>query len=700
MNVLQIIPQLESGGVERGTVDLAEALISKGHKAIVVSAGGRLVEQLERMGAKHYKMAAQKKSLFSVLWCAFKLVKIINKENIDIVHARSRVPAWISFFAVPRTKAVFITTCHGYYSKHFFSKVMGWGKWVIVISQIIGRYMACDFHVPKEKMRLIYRGVDLNEFKQKKIYDSDINTDKKTIGIIGRITPIKGHINFIKSLPGIFSEFPQAKAVIVGEAPTNRQDYYNELQDLVENLNLKHKVEFLGNVKNVPQILAKLDVLVMATTTEEAFGRVLIEAGAVGVPVVATRVGGVVEIIDNEVNGLLVEPSDPYEISQAVLRFLKDDKLAKKCIKAFRKKVVDNFSLASLVTKTIAVYEEAIEKKRILIIKLGALGDVILISPALKAIREKFPDAYISLLVKNEFKSIVQRCPYIDNLIVLKKKELGHILKRVLFLRKREFDISIDFQNNNLSHFISFAAGIKQRYGYKNKKMGFLLNNPSLFTNPDCDPVTHQFRMLKKLDIPEPTDKKINLWIAERDKESIDEFLKDNWFNQDQPLVGINPFASQRWNTKSWSAENYAMVADMLSNKFHARIVFTGTANERMKIKQIISLTSCKPINAAGKTTIMELAALIKKCSVLISVDSAPLHISAAVNTPFVALFGPTDPARHLPFSEKFGLIWKGLECSPCYSTKCFRKSCMMEITVDEVFEAASKLLNNIKIRT
>ncbi|MBU1087229.1 MAG: lipopolysaccharide heptosyltransferase II [Candidatus Omnitrophica bacterium] len=694
MNILQILPQLESGGVERGTIDLAQALISKGHKAIVVSAGGRLVVKLESIGAIHYMLPVHKKSLFSVLWCAAKLVKIINKEKVDIVHARSRVPAWVSFFAISQTKATFITTCHGYYSKHFFSKVMGWGKRVIVISQIIGRYMATDFHVSKERMRLIYRGVDLNQFKLKKISDSEPNKDRKTIGIIGRITPLKGHIHFIKALPGIFSEFPHARALIVGEAPSNRQDYFNELKFLVDDLNLKNKVEFLGNVKNIPQVLEKLDVLVLATTTEEAFGRVIIEAGAVGVPVVATRVGGVVEIIENENNGLLVDPSNPYEISQAVLRFLKDSKLAKKCVKSLHEKVVDSFSLESMVLKTIEVYNETIEKKRILIIKFGALGDVILISAALKAIREKFPDAYLSLLVKNEFKSIVQRCPYLDNLIVLKKKGWLYMLKQVKLIKKKDFDLSLDFQNNNLSHLISFAAGIKQRFGYRNKKLGFLLNKSTVFTKPDCDPVTHQFKMLEKLDIHQPSDKKLEIWIAERDKEYIDLFLKDNWLNKNQPLIGINPFASQRWVSKSWVVENYAKLADMLSNKYHARIVFTGTANDKIKNKQIIALTSCKPINAAGKTSIMELAAIIERCSVFISVDSAPLHISAAVNTPFVALFGPTDPTRHLPYSKKFALICKNLECSPCYRAKCFRKSCMLDITVDEVFEAACKLLN------
>jgi len=207
MNILQILPALESGGVERGTIDLADALIARKHKAVVVSSGGGLVSQLDAMQAIHYKLDVHKKSLFSVIGCTIRLIEIIKKEEIDVVHARSRVPAWISFFATRFTDAVFITTCHGYYSKHFFSRVMGWSKYVIIISQIIGRHMIYDFKVPKDKIRLIYRGVDLNQFMFQQRLDFDFKQGEKTIGIIGRITPLKGHTHFIKSLPGIVSKF-------------------------------------------------------------------------------------------------------------------------------------------------------------------------------------------------------------------------------------------------------------------------------------------------------------------------------------------------------------------------------------------------------------------------------------------------------------------------------------------------------------
>ena len=216
MNILQILPQLESGGVERGTVDLADELVKCGHRSVVVSAGGRLVKSLQENNSIHYKLPVHRKSLLSVIWCVGRLRQIIKKEKIDVVHARSRVPAWIAFFSTISSKAVLITTCHGYYSNHFFSRVMGWGKRVIIISEIIGRHMIHDFKVRKEKIRLIYRGVDLKQFE---FYERIKRPDEKqkVIGIIGRITPLKGHKYFIKALPGILSEFP--KNTFLGLSP-------------------------------------------------------------------------------------------------------------------------------------------------------------------------------------------------------------------------------------------------------------------------------------------------------------------------------------------------------------------------------------------------------------------------------------------------------------------------------------------------
>ena len=148
MNILQILPELNVGGVETGTLDLAKYLVRSGHKAVVVSNGGELVKELESCGAIHYRLPVHKKSLLSIIRMVSRLSEIIRQERIDIVHARSRVPAWIAFFAARKTNTVFITTCHGYYKKHPLSEVMGWAKRVIVLSNVIARHMIDDFGVP------------------------------------------------------------------------------------------------------------------------------------------------------------------------------------------------------------------------------------------------------------------------------------------------------------------------------------------------------------------------------------------------------------------------------------------------------------------------------------------------------------------------------------------------------------------------
>ncbi|MBL7081950.1 MAG: glycosyltransferase, partial [Candidatus Omnitrophica bacterium] len=198
MNILQILPELNVGGVETGTRDLAKYLVEREHKSVVVSNGGALVSELEKQGSRHYLLPVHKKSIFTILWTIPKLVEIIRKEEIDIVHARSRVPAWIAFFAARLTGKVFITTCHGYYKTHFASRPMGWGKLAICPSQAIANHMNKDFGLPLERIRLVPRGVDLERFTftlPEKKKSSVFN-----IGIIGRLSPIKGHTYFLRAI--------------------------------------------------------------------------------------------------------------------------------------------------------------------------------------------------------------------------------------------------------------------------------------------------------------------------------------------------------------------------------------------------------------------------------------------------------------------------------------------------------------------
>ncbi len=696
MRILQILPELNVGGVETGTLDLCKYLVRLGHKAVVVSAGGDLVKELEANGAKHYQLPVHKKSIISIFKLIPQLAEIIKNEEIDIVHARSRVPAWIAFFACRRSKAVFITTCHGYYKKHLFSFVMGWAKRVIVLSNVIARHMIEDFAVPHERIRLLPRSVDLERFKY-----LDPQAKRKedfNVGIIGRITPLKGHLHFIKAMARIYRSVPRLKIWIVGDAPASKEAYKEEVQVLVRRLGLWHCTEFLGTQRDIPGILAHLDLVVLATTTHEAFGRVVVEAQAAGVPVVATKVGGVVDIIEDGKNGLLVPPADPKSMADAVMRIFKDTQLARDLAENAYAKVKEKYNVELMVKNTLDVYRDALSNFKILIIKLSSLGDIILSTAALRAIREKFSreNFKISFLIQEESKEILLRSPYIDELLVcdLKNKDMG---LRGLWgigriLRKKNFDTVIDLQNSRASHALSYFSGSVNRYGYDNKKFSWLLNHRIKDEKPPIDPVTHQFRILKMLGI-DLLDNSLELWPSPEDAKHVEELLNAQWLSVAQKIVGINISASKRWGTKLWPRQ-YLMRLCVELGLRDIRVVVTGTEQDIAFANMLMNqLKDTKIINACGKTSVNELAVLIKRCDVFISADSSPLHISSAAGTPFIALFGPTDQRRHLPPGKNYIVINKGLDCSPCYKTKCRTKRCMVEITPEEVLAAVEKLL-------
>jgi len=688
MKVLQILPELRVGGVETGTVDFARYLVEHGHQAVVVSKGGELVADLEKIGVKHYRLEVKQKNLLTMFWAMKKLEQILIEEKVDIVHARSRVPAWIAYFACRNTRTSFVTTCHGYYSKHPFSRVMGWSKFVIVPSQVIGHHMIQDFGVLPESIRCIPRSVDLRKFD---IPRSDRQTNKSpTIAIVGRITPLKGHEYFLRAMAAVVRAKPYVKIWVIGDAPAEKESYKEGLLALTKHLGLTSHVEFLGSRKDIPQLLSQVDVLVLSTVTQESFGRVILEAQAAGANVVATRVGGVVELIDEGKTGLLVAPKEPEEMAQAVIKILEDKTLAREMVENAKKKILSQYTLDHMATQTIKVYRELCEHLNILVIKLSAVGDVLLITPSLKALREKYPLARIFCLIGKDARQILQSCPYIDEIIVYdpqqKHKRWWKLWKLGKVLRQHNFDKVIDFQNNRKSHLLSFLSFCPERYGYHNKKWGFLLSRGIKDDQGPMPAVEHQFRILRHLDVTPGSSPKLEMWPSKEDGRYIQELLDSHWVAQGMRLVGINVAASSRWPTKNWPAEYIAKLCDLLATK-NIRVFLTGLEKDKEVVKKIIKSAKSKPMDLTGKTNLLQLAMLIKKAAVFITPDSAAMHIAAAMNTAFVALFGPTDPVRHVPPSGRSKIIYLKPECAPCYQGQCAVKThiCMKNITPEQV---------------
>ncbi|MCX7926711.1 MAG: lipopolysaccharide heptosyltransferase II [Candidatus Omnitrophica bacterium] len=694
MNILQVVPELNIGGVERGTIDLSRQLVKRGHKVVVVSNGGLLVSELELSGAVHYQLPVHRKSPWCILQMIKPLCEIIEKEKIDIVHARSRAPAWSAYFACRKTRRPFVTTCHGYYSKHPFSSVMGWGKRVIVISNVIAKHMIEDFSVPYERIRLIPRSVDLERFcftepeqKLDNIFD---------VGIIGRLSPIKGHEYFLRAMAQLYIYNQNIKIWIVGDTAGSYDAYKQYLRTLVKRLGLERITEFLGNQKDIPAVLSQLDVLVMATITQEAFGRVIIEAQASGVPVVATRVGGVVDIIEDGKTGLLVPAKDIASMCEALKRLMEDKALAKKiAVNAYRK-VKERYSLESMVDKTVAVYHEVLSSPQVLIIKMSSLGDIILATAAIRAVRQRFkPPAKISVLVSADYQEILARNPHIDELFVCdfkgRDKGLFGFLRLANKLRAKGFDIVIDLQNNRRSHLLAWLSGAFERYGYDNKKFSFLLNHRIKDKKDPCNPVQHQFRLLEQLGVKSDT-LSLELFPQKEDQQYVDNFLNQQWLGS-QKLVGINIGASKRWQTKLWPLSHLARLCRELAQR-DIRVVVTGSDTDKKRVQQLLKITSsAKIIDACGKFSINQLACLIKRCSVYISGDSAPLHVAVSVGVPIIALFGPTDPLRHMPSVKDCIILNKKIACAPCYRSKCKKCVCMHSITPEEVISAIEDLL-------
>lgn len=691
MRILQILPELNVGGVETGVVDLARHLVRQGHHVVVVSHGGSLVPELTAAGAVHHALPVHEKSPWTMLRLVPRLTRLLREEHIDLVHARSRVPAWIAWAACRRAGVTFLTTCHGYYSRHPTSRVMGWGKLVIVPSHVIGRHMMDAFRVPLSRIRLIPRGVRLERLT----YQAPVakpNGDY-VVGIVGRLTPIKGHAVFLRALARVARQFPQVRAVVVGDAPEDRPQYRTALERLTRQLGLERRVEFLGTRQDVPDLLRRMDLLAMPSRSAEAFGRAVIEAQAAGVPVVASRVGGIVDIIEDRLTGLLAPPEEPVALAEAMASLLADRDLAARLAEAARAKVEQHFSIERMAALTLAAYREAFHSHRILVTKLGAAGDVVLAAPSLRAIRQAFPQAWIAVLVGLECREILQRCPHLDEMLVYDRRGkdrgwwgLWRLGRR---LRACAFDLTIDLQNNRATHWLACISGAPKRYGYGGRPWSRLLTHCAKLPADPTPPVEHQFRVLRLAGIA-ASDGRLELWPGASDEERVARWLAAQWVGPQQPLVALHPGGSPAWPTKRWLPDRWAKLCDALGAS-NVRVVLTGSAAELPLGRRIAALTRAKPILAMGQTTLVQLACLLRRCQALVTSDSAPLHVAAAVGTPVTALFGPTDPRRHSPPAQQLTVLRKDLPCSPCYGRHCriLTHACMKQITVEEVLAAA-----------
>jgi glycosyltransferase involved in cell wall biosynthesis len=368
--VLQVLPALHSGGVERGTVDMARALAEAGWVSLVASSGGPLVREIERAGAIHLTLPLASKNPFVMRANAGRLAQAIRRHKVDIVHARSRAPAWSARAASRTTGAHFVTTFHNAYGarswlKRRYNAVMATGELVIANSHFVAEHVTRVYGVPRERLRVVHRGVDVSRFDPDSVRaDRIVRLAKEwrlpdgapAVMLPGRLSRWKGHAVLIEAMKILGR--PQVHALIVGGGSGR---YRARLQEAVSRAGPDVSFRLLDECRDMPAAYMLADVVVSASVEPEGFGRTVVEAQAMGRPVIATSHGGAVETVLPGETGWLVPPNDAPALAEAIGRALALDPDSRRAMAARAvAHVRENFSISVMAARTIAVYQEVL----------------------------------------------------------------------------------------------------------------------------------------------------------------------------------------------------------------------------------------------------------------------------------------------------------------------------------------------------
>lgn len=366
--ILQMLPALDSGGVERGTLDVSRALVAAGHRSMVMSIGGRLVAKLEAEGGEHLTCDIRTKSLLT-LRHVLTLRRLFASVRVDIVHARSRVPAWIAWLALKTLPASsrprLVTTVHGPYTPHAYSAIMTRGERVIAISETIRDYVRRHYAVPEERVRLIYRGIDPVEFPYGHQPDSvwlerwraayPGLEGKRVLTLPARLTRWKGQEDFIDLIGRLVAAKESVHGLIVGDTQSEKRDFAAELRAKIASSGLAAHVTFTGHRSDLRDVMAASDIVFSLAREPEAFGRVPVEALALGVPAIGYDHGGVGESLRAIYPAGLVPMGDIDALSAKTREFLGS---------APHVPPDQPFTLQRMTDATLAVYQELVESPR------------------------------------------------------------------------------------------------------------------------------------------------------------------------------------------------------------------------------------------------------------------------------------------------------------------------------------------------
>ncbi len=377
INVLQVIPKLGYGGAETGCYDIAHYLAEKDCGSFIATSGGELLRYVKKSKVGIFKIPVHSKNPILIFLNTLLISILIIFKKINIVHARSRAPAWSCYFACLITNRVFVTTFHGTYNfknkfKKFYNSIMLKSKLTIAGSNFIFNHINENYNEylnKKKKLRVIFRGINIEYFNPRNISilkleklknEWQLESNKFTILMPGRLTYWKGQEKFIEALNILVEDynFSNFQAILLG-SDQGRKVYSKKLNSLVERYNLNKKIKFISHCKEMPLAYSLADVVVSASIEPEAFGRVAVESQSMGKPIIASNIGGSKETVLNKKSGFLYKHDDPRELAKnlnTVIQLNQED--LKLMGNEGRKNVTKKFDVESMCDSNLREYKK------------------------------------------------------------------------------------------------------------------------------------------------------------------------------------------------------------------------------------------------------------------------------------------------------------------------------------------------------
>ena len=377
IKVLQVIPKLGYGGAETGCYDVAHYLAEKDCGSYISTSGGELLKFIKKNKVKLFRLPVHSKNPLVIILNTIILSFLILINNINIIHARSRAPAWACFFACFITRRNFVTTFHGTYNfknkfKKFYNSIMLRSKLTIAGSNFIFDHINQNYSEyldRKKKLRVVFRGINIDFYNPKNISilkkeklrkEWELVSNKFTILMPGRLTNWKGQEKFIEALNILIEDYNcnNFQAIILG-SDQGRKVYKKKLIDLVQRYRLNNKIKFINHCKEMPLAYSVADVVVSASTSPEAFGRVSVEAQAMGKPIIASNIGGSKETILKGKSGFLYNHEDPRELAKTINTVIELDQDSLNSIgNEGRKNATKKFDVESMCNSTLREYKK------------------------------------------------------------------------------------------------------------------------------------------------------------------------------------------------------------------------------------------------------------------------------------------------------------------------------------------------------